>query len=444
MAQLERALGQDSLPANPQPNVGQPFTVNFPHTGQDSSGSSAQYTLTRNDVLTGGMMRPYYCILSTGSVVLPGTRVLSRDSRDIILRKLNLGSLATGGALRTATRTIEAWVKPSFNTDAALKANASITLNNHNIYVDSFNSLDPTRSVAGLPGPTVGQFNVAPYNIMLANVATNSQFIGAGDATIYGDVLTNGGTVGGTTGIQGEIRDDYFEPMTPVYPPNWQSAVTPGIATLKKPNATNVTSSAIIRGGTEAAPARYVVDQISLSGGSDVITFDLGLGAGGLPSPDNKFVEIYVRGDFTTKGGGPTSLDSGSVIIMPGVQVKIWVLGNLDFSGNGLTNNNGTASSFSLYAVNAPTETPNQTVTLAGSSRFYGSVYAPGADLKLAGGGSDGTFVGALAAKTAYLNGNTSIRYDEALSGKGLVTRFTIVSWFEDSKKQGSFSGVLQ
>jgi hypothetical protein len=150
-----------------------------------------------------------------------------------------------------------------------------------------------------------------------------------------------------------------------------------------------------------------------------------------------------VRGDFTTKGGGQTSLDSGSIVIPKGINVKIWVLGNVDFSGNGMTNNNGLASTLSIYGVNAPTAPASQTVKLAGSSRFFGTIYAPGADLKLAGGGSDGTFVGALAGKTAYLNGNTSIRYDEALSGSGIITRFVLSSWFEDTKNSGSFSGTF-
>jgi len=183
-----------------------------------------------------------------------------------------------------------------------------------------------------------------------------------------------------------------------------------------------------------------VVDSVKLSGASDVILFDLGTTAAGVPDPTKGYVELYVRGDFATNGGGT---GDGSVIIMNGVSVKMWVLGNLQFGGNGMTNNNGLASAFSLYSVNAPTPTPNQSVTLAGSSQFYGTVYAPGADLYLAGGGSNGTFVGALSGKTAYLNGNTSIRYDEALSGKGLITRFTLVSWFEDTKKQGTFPGSL-
>jgi hypothetical protein len=441
VAQLERALEYNALPANPSANTGQNFTLSLPHAGGDSAGASASYRLTRNDVLSGGMLRPYYSIVSTGSVVIPGARSISANSKDVILRKLNMAVFS--GTTRTATRTIEAWVSPKYNTDGPLKTDKQITLNNFKIYIDSFDSNNPNRSLpGGQPGTAIGQYNIAPHNVMAANISTNSTFISAGDATVYGDALTNGGTVGGSSGIQGEIRDDYYEPMAPVYPPDWASTVTPGIATSRRANTTVVNSAATIRGGTAASPGRYIVDSVSLAGSSDILRFDFGT-QGSNPDPDKKFVELYVRGDFTTKGGGNNSLDSGSVVIVQGVQVKVWVLGSLNFSGNGMANNNSLASAFSLYGVNAPVAPTSQTFTLAGTARFYGTVYAPSADLKLAGGGSDGTFVGSLSGKTAFLNGNTNIRYDEALSGNGLITGFRLVSWFEDTKKQGGFSGLV-
>jgi hypothetical protein len=387
------------------------------------------------------MSRPYYSIVSTGTVSLPGGRSISNNQRDIILRKLNL---ANSGSARAATRTIEAWAKPVYTTDAALRTNLSITLNNHNIYVDSFNSSDPNRSLTGgLPGTTMGQFNVAPYNMMLANIATNSQFIAAGQATIYGDALTNGGVVNGASGVQGEIRDDYYEPMAPVYPPTWANSVTPGVQVptgngSSTKSSTTIKSAVTLTGGTQANPAYYIVDSVSLSGSSDVITF--------APAKNSTtgYTELYVRGDFTTKGGGTTSTDSGSIVIMPGVQVKLYILGSGTFSGNGVSNQNGLSANFSLYGINAPTATSGQSFTFAGKTTFYGTVYAPGADLQLAGGGSNGIFVGSLAGNTAFLNGNTQITYDEALGTQGLITRFQLTSWFEDTKKQGSFTGATQ
>ena len=143
---------------------------------------------------------------------------------------------------------------------------------------------------------------------------------------------------------------------------------------------------------------------------------------------------------FSTAGGGTSD---GAVIIQPNVKVTMYVAGNLDFSGNGLNNNNNLASTFSIYGISPPDGT-EQTFTLAGNSDFYGTVYAPGADLKFAGGGSSGQFVGSFTGKSAFLNGTTQIRYDEALAGSGRISSFKIAAWFEDVKKTGTFTGQLQ
>ena len=430
LAQLERGLKDGAIPTGTQT-----FTLNLPHAGESSGNASVQYSLIRNDVTAGGKTQAFYSIVSTGTVLLSGQRSLSLDSRDVVLRKLDLG-----GATRQATRSIEAWIKPIYSTDLALQVEKLIKLNNHKIYVDSFDSADPNRSLAGgQPGTAIGQFNVAPYNALNAHIATNGQFISAGDATVYGDALTNGGTVGGSSGILGEVRDDFYQPLAPVYPPDWSSSVTPGVpggggVTL------NISSATTLRGGTAAAPKRYVVDSIKLNGSSDVLTFDFGKTGAALDT-DKKYVEVYVRGDVTTKGAGGSSF--GSMTIVNGVQVKIWVLGSTNFGGSGVSNPSGLATNFSLYGVNAPTPTVGQTIDLSGSAQFYGSVYAPGADVTLAGGGSSGTFVGSIVAKSATLNGNTKIRYDEALAGSGIIKRFEVATWFEDTKKQGSFPGKL-
>src|SRR5260221_304602 len=148
VAQVELALSQNSLPANPSTNTGQTFSVSLSHDGGDSSGANAQYTLTRNDVVSGGMTRPYYSIVSTGSIPLPGARWLGSNSRDTVLRKLNL---TNGGSTLMATRTVEAWLRPKYNNDTAPRSDGSPTLNNHNIYLYNLNSDYPK------PPPSGGQ-----------------------------------------------------------------------------------------------------------------------------------------------------------------------------------------------------------------------------------------------------------------------------------------------
>jgi hypothetical protein len=476
IAQLEQGLAQDSLPlAGPSPIAwsspfpsgtvtSKPTMVYLNHAGEGPSGPSnsyAKYKLTLNKYTppTGAPAEPYYCIVSEGTVGLPGGKSLSMDSADAVLRKLNLNP-QTGS--RTATRTIEAWLRPVYTTQSPLKTDQRIDLNNHNIFVDSFNSADPNRSVNGAPDArdsnghlltNIGQFDAPNFNVPLsANIATNSPLAAIGNASVYGDVLTNGGATDGSgatvtniSNVKGQIINDYYEPIEPVYAPQWDSlSYTSGMLVStgngKAPPKLNrvVTSSPVapITGGSKSNPTRIQVDSIKLNGAGDQIIF-----APGTVDPDGySYVELYVMGDFSAAGGGTSA---GAVIIQPNVKVTMYVAGNLDFSGNGLINNNNLASAFSIYGISPPDGTP-QSFTLAGNSDFYGTVYAPGADLKFAGGGSSGEFVGSFTGKSAFLNGTTQIRYDEALAGSGRISSFKIAAWFEDVKKTGTFTGQLQ
>ena len=235
IAQLEQGVFQNSLPASTSSN-----TVTLSHSGEGSTTVNANYSLTRIYYTVNGIPSPgapYYRIVSTGTVGLPGSKSLSMDSRDAVLRKLNLRTSA-----RTATRTVEAWLAPIYSSTGSmgLRTDQAISLNNHNIFIDSFDSTILGRSYGGvLPGQPypagnqntgMGYYNVAPYNFLAANISTNSNALSGGNAYIYGDAYTNGGTletVVGTGNLQGQLYDDYYEPMPPVYAPTME-CVFPG------------------------------------------------------------------------------------------------------------------------------------------------------------------------------------------------------------------------
>jgi hypothetical protein len=428
IAQLEQGVFQNSLPASNPSN-----TVTLSHSGEGSTTVNANYSLTRIYYNVNGIPSPgapYYRIVSTGTVGLPGSKSLSMDSRDSVLRKLNLRTSA-----RTATRTVEAWLAPSYSSTGSLglRTDQAISLNNHNIFIDSFDSTILGRSYGGvLPGQPypagnqntgMGHYNVAPYNFLAANISTNSNAISGGNAYIYGDAYTNGGTlqtVVGTGNLQGQLYDDYYEPMPPVYAPTWNVSSQGQIK-----NTTTLT------GGTSASHAQYKVSSISLSGQKQ-LTFDFGK-TGANPDPSKKYVDIYVTGDVSTKGNGS---QDGSIVIVNGVYVTMYVGGNMDVGGNGFVNNSGMAASLSIYGITPPVGV-SRSFSLGGSATFYGTVYAPGADLVLNGGGNGGQFVGSLAGKTASLKGNVQIRYDESLglAAQKILTSFKTAAWFEDSSK---------
>jgi hypothetical protein len=348
----------------------------------------------------------------------------------MVLRKLDFSRSAPA-----AVRKIHALARPFYNTDGALKANGRINMNNHNIFVDSFHSEETPRSNAGQPSLTMGQFNVAPFDMYRAHVTTNSATLNPGAAYIYGDALSNGGTIGTPNNVYGEVRDDYNESIAPVRAPSWGTAATlpVGVTSL-----TQVSNSRSFTGGTVNAPARYVVDSFRLSG-NKTVTFDAGA------APGANYIEIYVKNGLSTKGGGS---GDGQFVVSNGVYVTIYIAGDVALGGNGLSNNNNKAETLALYGVNTDAAgnvlPPTQSWSFGGTSRFWGTVYAPGANVVLNGGGSPdyengGTYVGSIVAASAEMKGRVHIRYDEALLKKGLITRFGLVSWFEDIRPDGSF-----
>jgi hypothetical protein len=250
--------------------------------------------------------------------------------------------------------------------------------------------------------------------------------------------LSNGGVIGAPNNVFGEIRDDFNDPIPAQKPPTWyvnpnNNGVVAGATHLNQ-----VKNTTIIYGGTTGTVARYTADLFALSG-NKTVTFANPTGVSA------SAIEIYVSGSLSTKGGGnPGDTSDGSFVVSPGVNVKIFIAGNVSVGGNALDNRTGLAENLSLIGVNATANgtvsTTAQTWTFGGSSQFVGTVYAPGADVVLNGGGNNGTYIGSIVSKTAELKGNVEIRYDEALAQGGRIIGFQLMSWFEDIKKDGNFS----
>ncbi len=154
-------------------------------------------------------------------------------------------------------------------------------------------------------------------------------------------------------------------------------------------------------------PARYILNLVNLTSYSDILTFSLGfIGNGPVADPNKNYIELYVIGDVSSKGLN----SSGTVIVDSGVNVLLWVGGNLDLSGNGLVNNNGLASPLTIYGINPPSGT-SQSFKLTGYADFFGKVCAPAADIVF---GGNQTFIGAFVAKTANFQGNAQLYCDAA------------------------------
>ena len=60
-----------------------------------------------------------------------------------------------------------------------------------------------------------------------------------------------------------------------------------------------------------------------------------------------------------------------------------------------------------------------QTISLVGTSQLGAAVYAPYAAVSIKGGGSSGSFQGAVVGRTITMTGNSNFHYDEALAVGG-------------------------
>jgi hypothetical protein len=367
----------------------------------------------------------YYRIRTVGTLPLTGPVRVNDNKQDTRLRKISLtwerftngilkSHALTGSETGRVSRRTEAIVRPVSSFDQAIMSVGTLDLTNENIVIDSYDSSDPTKSTNGLypyddrnpDGSLKRQEN--------GDIATDGTLIKAGNAQIYGDVATNSGTVSGAANITGVERTDFYQEPIPVSAPSWPS-VNPSPAVVT--STTTIDASA-----TQGAPAsRYVLSSIAL-GGSDKLTF------AGAADGSRTYIEIYVTGNIAVSGNS-----TAGIILQPGVIATIYFAGDVDIAGNGMVNKNNQPGDLSLYGI-TPADSSSHHVDLGGNGQITASVYAPGHDVKVNGGGTSGHVFGSVIGKTVTMTGVTNLHYDEALSAGGLINNYKIVSWFEDTR----------
>ena len=285
-----------------------------------------------------------------------------------------------------------------------------------------------------------------PY-VFVANDPTNPRYpdsrhgslqIGSSTATIkgmlYGDVATNGGTIVGSSQITGTIDNnvpftlpDYQMPSTLgwVYvPPSLPLLPTP----YQLPSAVTSNSQSLTPAGTGTAstPTYYVVS--SLSGRLTVNPVVVG----GIPQ--DTYVAIRVDGGDIT----------GGLTVNASVHLKVYFDYNISTKNSDLINKsptatNPSAANLQFYGISPPrdpvTNIPIRTQTIDLNSGNPGTLaatfYAPSADVHENG---NPDFIGTMACKSFYANGNISWHYDRALNSEGELLDFRIASYVEDTR----------
>ncbi len=238
----------------------------------------------------------------------------------------------------------------------------------------------------GLNGVTVSGSTTSSYDC--ANGAYGGSNVGSN-----GDVTSNGNiTLSGSTVVNGDAT------TTAGHTVSGSSRVT-GTVT------------------TDAAPA--VLPDITCPAGGFTPSVPPGIG---------DVTYNPVTGDLKIQGGGSLTLSSpatyyfhnltispGTLTILTGGHVDIYIGGQLKFQGGSFVNSSGLPSNLTIWGCG--TDTSAWTFS-SGNTDAYLGLYAPNHSLTLSGGGNYyGSFI---AEGTITESGGTDVRYDECL-GRGTM-----------------------
>lgn len=405
-------MGFEILNPNNFPKGGLKFTPpQIVHGGELNNQMDTEVFIDAPPELVDSSKRQWYRIRANGTTYLPGGSVISDDKQDHLLRRLSFVRNAKTKKSVTqpeTTRRVELIAKP-VSFENAILSDKPLMMNNQQITVDSYDSRYPETSTNGLYDPTKTAAN--------GDVATNSQLIDAGNATVNGDAYTNQGTVANGANITGDIRDDFYVDLTRVFAPVWATSTYSTITG-------NQSSTFTAMSKDQYNPTRFKMGgQGKLSVSSSDLVFKAPAGA--MPGEEH-YLDLWVPQDFSTSGNGNIKVD-------PNVNVRIFIEGDIDIHGNGTFNENSQPGRLQILCCTPVPYSP-RTISVGGNGIIVAAIYGPDHDVVFASSGSGGQMWGAIAGRTISMGSKIAFHYDEALADTGYIIDYQVRSWFEDSK----------
>ncbi len=312
----------------------------------------------------------------------------------------------TGIAGSIMARKVESRLTNSSRFPAGMVAKNKIDMNGNNIYTDSYDSYDVSKSTNSKYDPNKKQ----PHGDVASNdTITNTVDVSIGNANIYGSVLAspNGSVTMGPNGSVGNTFDSSKRATTV------SAAQSAGY--IRNDFAVDIPDVTLPGGATSWSSVGNINDTATLTSQS-VRASGISL-SGTKTLYINGEVSIYVTGDIGLSG-------NAQVVVNPGGKLTIYAAGSVSIAGNGVANNSTSDFNLQLYGLNTSTSW-----SLSGNGIWNGLVYAPYAAVTLNGGGANGDMSGAVVAKSITLNGQVRFHYDEALRTYGPNASFDIASW---------------
>jgi hypothetical protein len=347
----------------------------------------------------------WYRIRATGTAATVGPPRVSNQRLDNDLRKIGLrfdrktsNSISSPQASRTIEVIVQALAQSTWVRGITLKS--TITMSGGGL-IDSFNSTDPFKS-------TNGAYDITKRQSHGDVATTNSGNSNLNSTYVYGSLAYSGSAVKSTTNVQGTISTPFNGQIPSTSDPGWTSGMWDS-------SVSQVNGTVTLTAGTKAAPTRFKLSQINLSG-SNVLTL-----AANTDGTDS-YIEIWVTGKMTTSGSAYITQD-------PKVHVTYWVDNDITLSGTSYLNQSGLAQDVTINGVGT-----GHKITISGGSLFVGVFDAPGYDVTVSGSGG---VSGALIGNSLNISGGASWHYDEALNtggGNSAIGNYAFASWFEDTR----------
>jgi hypothetical protein len=272
-------------------------------------------------------------------------------------------------------------------------AKQGIDLNGNNLYVDSFDSTDPTKSTNGSYDGAKKQAN---GNMAVGGALTNS-ITNAASCNLYGSALTSPtGTVAmGPADSMGATFDTSMRATT--------IAEAVAYGWLRNDCTLSVPDVALPAGAGSWSNLGSINGSMALSAG-DYRTTGIQLNGPGTWLTIEGTVRLYVTGSVHTAG-------NGMIVVQPGASLELYAGGNVSVGGNAVVNLTGLATNNRWYGL--PTST---SWSVNGNGTWIGVVRAPSAALTLNGGGITGDMSGVFVAESVTFNGATQLHCDESIA----------------------------
>jgi len=269
-------------------------------------------------------------------------------------------------------------------------ATRDVQLNGHNLFMDSFDSSDPTRNTSGHYDPQKGGGDQAA----LASEAGILNSINVGNVDIWGR-LYSGVPFALAIGSDSSIGSAAWHQ-------NLLTGIEPGFHTTNYvwmfPDVALPFGGVVPLRGTYngvyydyiLSNGNYRLPSLTLSGGQTLLVIG--------------DAQLAVEGNATLSG-------SSQIVILPTASLKFYVNGKANLRGGGIVNQ-GVAANFIYYGTSS-----NAELTLRISTPFVGGIYAPRTTCTISSaGGLRANMQGAAVAGSIELGADLDFHYDEALS----------------------------